>query len=121
ISLTNKITIALVVFGLVPASIIAWFAYDSNNDFRGKQNLLIKQAAISISDRVASTLERDPATAAATIKDASAGSLPTAAKESIRAEIGFILRELVLDNSQVYIFTSDGKVLITRKPYGQFD
>ena len=33
ISLTTKITIALVLFGLVPASIVAWFAYDSNNDF----------------------------------------------------------------------------------------
>ena len=53
ISLTNKITIALVLFGLVPASIVAWFAYNSNDEFRHNQTLLIKQAAISISDRVA--------------------------------------------------------------------
>ena len=83
ISLTNKITFALVVFGLVPASIIAWFAYDSNNDFRRSQTLLIKQAAISISDKVAPVLEHDPAT----LKDAIAGTLPPAAKDRIRAEI----------------------------------
>ena len=51
ISLTNKITIALVLFGLVPASIIAWFAWNSNNDFGNLQTILVKQAATSISDR----------------------------------------------------------------------
>jgi methyl-accepting chemotaxis protein len=121
ISLTNKISFALVVFGLVPASIIAWFAYDSNNDFRGKQNLLIKQAAISISDRVASILEQDPATVTATIKDATDGTLSPPVKVRIQSEIGFILNQLTLDNSQVFIFTSDAKVLITRKPFGEFD
>ena len=60
ISLTNKITFALVLFGLVPASIIAWFAYDSNNDFERIQSTLVKQAAVSISDRVALLLAMDP-------------------------------------------------------------
>ena len=63
ISLTNKITFALVLFGLVPASIVAWFAYNSNDEFRGNQTLLIKQAAISISDQVAAVLQQDPTTA----------------------------------------------------------
>jgi hypothetical protein len=115
ISLTKKITFALVLFGLVPASIIAWFAYDSTNDFRLNQTLLIKQAAISISDKAASVLLRDPGT----LKEAKAGTLSQGAKEEIRGSIGFVLTELALDNSQVFIFTHDGKVLVKRKPYGQ--
>jgi methyl-accepting chemotaxis protein len=117
ISLTNKITFALVVFGLVPASIIAWFAWDSTNDFRLNQTLLIKQAAISISDKAASVLERDPGT----LKEAKTGVLSQAAKQEILTRIGFVLTELALDNSQVFIFTPDGKVLVKRKAYGQSD
>jgi methyl-accepting chemotaxis protein len=117
ISLTNKITIALVLFGLVPASIVAWFAYDSNNDFQRNQTLLIKQAAISISDKVAPVLEQDDKT----LKDAIAGTLSPAAKVRIGASIGSVLGQLGLDNSQAFIFTADGKVLFKRKPYGQSD
>jgi methyl-accepting chemotaxis protein len=119
ISLTNKITFALVLFGLVPASIIAWFAYDSNNDFRKNTTQLIKQAAISISDRVASILEHDPAPA--TIHEAIGGSLQSAVGKEIERHIGAIVRDLGLDNSQVFIFTAEGKILNKRKPYGEFD
>lgn len=121
ISLTNKITFALVVFGLVPASIIAWFAYNSNDEYRRNQTLLIKQAAISISDRVAAVLQQDPTTAPALIKEAIDGTLPNASQDGIRSQINSILNQLFLENSLVYIFTSEGKVLITRKPYGDLD
>ena len=39
ITLSWKITAILVLFGLVPASIVAWFAYNANDDFRKKQNV----------------------------------------------------------------------------------
>ena len=36
---------ALVLFGLVPASIVAWFAYKANDDFKKKQIRDHRQAA----------------------------------------------------------------------------
>ena len=85
------------------------------------QTLLIKQAAISISDRVAAVLQQDPTTAPALIKEAIDGTLPNASQDGIRSQINSILNQLFLENSLVYIFTSEGKVLITRKPYGDLD
>ena len=50
ISLRTKVTVALVAFGLIPAGIIAAFAYNSAQDFMGRQRLMIRQAAVAISD-----------------------------------------------------------------------
>jgi hypothetical protein len=50
ISLRTKVTLALVAFGLIPAGIIAAFAYNSAQDFMGRQKLMIRQAAVAISD-----------------------------------------------------------------------
>ena len=61
ISLINKITTALVLFGLIPASIVAWFAYSANDDFkRQARSFLIKQAAASISDHIAALIYQNP-------------------------------------------------------------
>jgi methyl-accepting chemotaxis protein len=44
-----QITTALVLFGLVPASVVAYFAYQSYDDYRSKQQIIIQQAASAIS------------------------------------------------------------------------
>ena len=50
IPLRTKVTLTLVAFGLIPAGIVAAFAYMSAQDFMGKQGVMINQAAASISD-----------------------------------------------------------------------
>ena len=50
IPLRTKVTLALVAFGLIPAGIVAAFAYKSAEDFMGKQKVMIRQAAVAISD-----------------------------------------------------------------------
>src|SRR4051812_26323882 len=50
ISLRTKVTLALVAFGLIPAGIIAAFAYWSAEDFMVRQQVMIQQAAAAISD-----------------------------------------------------------------------
>ena len=42
LSLRTKVTLALVAFGLIPAGIVAAFAYASTEDFIAKQNLIIR-------------------------------------------------------------------------------
>ena len=39
ITLRWKITAILVLFGLVPAAIVGWFAYYANDDYKNKQKL----------------------------------------------------------------------------------
>jgi methyl-accepting chemotaxis protein len=51
-SLRKQITIALLIFGLVPAGIVAWVAYNAADDFKGRQHTLLRQAAITASDRI---------------------------------------------------------------------
>jgi methyl-accepting chemotaxis protein len=51
-SLRKQITIALLVFGLVPACVVAWVAYNAADDFKQRQNTLLRQAAMTASDRI---------------------------------------------------------------------
>jgi methyl-accepting chemotaxis protein len=117
ISLINKITFALVLFGLVPASIIAWFAWDSNNDFQRIQSTLVRQAAASISDRVALLLAQNPTK----LKEAGDVALPTEIKEHVKVQIGGILDQFGIDDAQVYVLAPDGTILVKRKSDGEFD
>jgi len=116
IPLRYKITIAFVLFGLVPASIVAWFAYDANNDFRRSQTLLIKQAAVSISDRVAPMLGDDKIA-----KDAAGGNLSQELRAKIRPQIEGILNEFGFDAAQVFLLAPDDTLVVRRKPFGVYD
>ncbi len=124
IPLVYKITIALVLFGLIPASIVAWFAYDSNNDFRKIQATLVKQAAASISDRVGPLVFQDQQ------KEKEKEAAPTLtlsepALNAIKREMRQIVEQFGIDDATVYIIVPDPKVgdriLVKRKPGGEFD
>jgi len=52
LTLRRQITAALVLFGLVPAAVVAWFTFQSTEDFKAKQVVLIRQAAAVASLRV---------------------------------------------------------------------
>jgi methyl-accepting chemotaxis protein len=115
ISLTNKITIALVLFGLVPASIVAWFAWNSNNDFGNLQTILVRQAATSISDAVARAMETtDP-------KESNGSSIQVATQEKIKLLMGAVLEQFGIDRAQVLLLTPEDKVIVKRKSDGDFD
>jgi methyl-accepting chemotaxis protein len=115
ISLINKFTIALVLFGLIPASIMAWFAFDSNNDFRKIQAMLVRQAASSISDRVGPLIimgQKEPNTSTALTEEATG---------KIKMQIRLIIESFGIDSAQVFILTPDSKILVKRKEDGDFD
>jgi methyl-accepting chemotaxis protein len=50
LTLRKQITTLLVLFGLVPAAVVAAFAWLSNEDFKEKQKILVRQAAQSINN-----------------------------------------------------------------------
>src|SRR5271167_4930169 len=117
ISLVNKITIALVVFGLVPASIIAWFAYQANYEFRDKQEFLIKQAAIAVSEHVAATLTKSKTAG----EDAVAGTLPGPVRDEIGMQVERTIGQYPFEAAEVYVVNPNNVVLVWRKLTGGSD
>jgi methyl-accepting chemotaxis protein len=115
ISLRKQITIALVLFGLIPASAVAWFAYGANDDFRRSQTLLLQQAAVSIADNAAVLLVRNPKA----VEDAENGSLPDEEKRKIHRLIESVLDQFNIGSSaQVFIANSDDRILDFRPRNG---
>ncbi len=117
ITLRTQMTTALVLFGLVPASIVAYFAYQSNDDFKDKQRLIVRQAAEIISYKIATAIEstqRDPN--AVTVWN------PTAEQKiAFRQEIGLVLRNFQLLNAQIRIVDPTDKILIKRGENGMWE
>ncbi len=117
ITLSWKITAILVVFGLVPASIVAWFAYNSNDDYRKKQTLIVVKTTEAISFRAAAILEKDPKV----VEQALQGSLEEKVRRAIEDVITTELGQSAIQSAQVYIVTAEGRVLVWRKPTQGFD
>jgi methyl-accepting chemotaxis protein len=117
VSLRTKITTTLVLFGFIPAFIVAWFAYQANEDYKGKQTLLVKEVAAFVSERVGPLIGQDQGT----IDKANAGDLEARVKGDVQREINAIARDFTLDAAQVYLINADDKILSWRKPYGMFE
>jgi len=117
ITLRTQVTTALVLFGLVPASIVAYFAYQSNDDFKDKQRLIVRQAAEAISSKIATKIDenqRDPAAVAVWNPDANQ-------KIDIRQVIGRVLLNFQLPDAQIMIVDPNDKILIKRGENGMWE
>jgi len=114
ITLRTQVTTALVLFGLVPAFIVAYFAYQSNDDFKDKQRLIVRQAAEVISYKVANIVDTHPQN-----PEAVAVWNPTAdQKTEIRQVITRLLPNFQLPTSQIMIVDPSDKILIKRGENG---
>ncbi len=105
------------VFGLVPASIVAWFAYNANDDYRKKQKLIVAKTTEAISFRTSVVLQQDPKI----VEQALKGSLPENVRHAIEDMINSELGQSAIQSSQVYIVTAEGRVLVWKKPSQGFD
>ena len=114
ISLRLQITAALVLFGLIPASTVAWFAFRAYDDFKRSQKLLVEQAAVSICDNVASLLKANPEA----MKAAQNVSLPEAERRKIINRINEVLYEFSIGSAHVHIVNSDNRILVRRRDDG---
>jgi methyl-accepting chemotaxis protein len=114
IPLQYQITAALVLFGLIPASAVAWFAYGANDDFKRTQTLLLQQAAVSISENVTVLLEHTPKA----VEDAETGILPDVVRKKVNQAIDRSLEQFSIEKAEVYIANSDDKLLARRRSDG---
>jgi len=108
-----QITIVMVLFGLVPASLIAWFAYRANDDFREKQTLIVLQAAAFISDHFVSVVQPNPDAVKKAVND---GALPPSERKAIESDIDDILtRSGINDSAEIYVINQDNFALVRRR------
>src|SRR5262245_32619499 len=112
-SLRWQITLALVLFGLVPAATVAWFAYQSHNDFKEKQRTLIQNAAASILHRI--MLRQKDSTPPAE------GTLAPATRSQIEQDITRTLTDFGLSDAEVIVTNAGNGVLIRRKSNSEYD
>ncbi|MDR3632485.1 MAG: methyl-accepting chemotaxis protein [Isosphaeraceae bacterium] len=116
LSLRWRLTSALVIFGIVPALIVAWVAYRSTDDAKEKEKLLITQAAHAASDRIYIALAND-----------NKGKTPPewvnspAVKDELARILAFIPSDFALRNAQIVLTDPSEQVLLKRSPKGEQD
>src|SRR5271165_708964 len=124
IPLRTKVTLTLVLFGLIPAGIVACFAYMSAQDFKGKQTVLIRQAAASISDHAKMLVlknnelehkdEKMPAEDPPPFK----WELTDADREDLQRHISYTLRDHNSPNGSVYLVDPMNNLVLQRSNTG---
>ncbi len=125
IPLRTKVTLTLVAFGLIPAGIVAAFAYMSAQDFMDRQTQMISAAANSISDHARllvlknNELEHKGEKTAAespTLK----WQLTDADRDDLKSRINYTLRDHNLTNAAVYIVDPMNNLLLQRGAMGNY-
>jgi methyl-accepting chemotaxis protein len=113
IKLRWKITVILVLVGLLPAGIVGLFAYYANDDYRKKQMLIVSKTAEAICFRAAGILQQKPKLPEEML--AGASTLPPAERDQILGLIATELYKSKISSAQVYIVRSNGTVVVSKK------
>ena len=126
IPLRTKVTLTLVAFGLIPAGIVAAFAYMSAQDFKGRQTVMIRQAAASISDHAKMLVlknnelehkgEKVPAENPPPLK----WELTDADREDLQRHISYTLRDHNSPNASVYLVDPMNNLVLQRSNTGTY-
>ncbi|MGO8903380.1 MAG: methyl-accepting chemotaxis protein [Isosphaeraceae bacterium] len=126
IPLRTKVTLTLVAFGLIPAGIVAAFAYMSAQDFMGRQTQMISAAAASISDHAKmlvlknNELERKGEKASAENAPPLKWELTDADRDDLQRHISYTLRYHNLSNASVYLVDPMNNLVLQRSNTGAY-
>ncbi len=126
IPLRTKVTLTLVAFGLIPAGIVAAFAYMSAQDFMGRQTVMIRQAAASISDHAKmlvlknNELERKVEKVPSENPPPLKWELTDADREDLQRHISNTLRDHNLSNASVYFVDPMNNLVLKRSNTGTY-
>ena len=94
-------------------SIVGWFAYKANDDYRNKQILVVRKTAETICARAAVVLQQKPKVA----EDIMSGNAPLPESEKGRIDnlVNVQLFNARITAAQVWIVRSNGSVVFQRK------
>jgi methyl-accepting chemotaxis protein len=120
ITLRKQITTALMLFGLVPASIVAVFAFLSNDDYKDSKKILIRQAAWAIAEHLGPLL---PASAKGEVGDPEVVlNLEQKERDALDRAIKIILLDQFrLDTAQVYFLDPSDRIVLRVKETGELE
>ena len=126
IPLRTKVTLTLVAFGLIPAGIVAAFAYMSAQDFMGRQTQMISATAASISDHAKmlvlknNELERKGENVSAENSQPLKWELTDADRDDLQRHISYTLRYHNLSNASVYLVDPMNNLVLQRSNTGAY-
>src|SRR5271157_451131 len=126
IPLRTKVTLTLVAFGLIPAGIVAAFAYMSAQDFMGRQTQMISAAAAAISDHVKmlvlknNELERKGEKMSAENAPLLKWELHDGDRDDLQTRISYALRDHNLSNASVYLVDPMNNLVLERTNTGTY-
>ena len=113
LSLRWRLTSALVLFGIVPAAIVAWVAYRSTLEAEFKQAILIKEAAQSASERLVLSLIGEK------------GEFPPkwddSRKQELNVKLGEVARDFTVRGAQILVVDPAKKIVLRHLPGGELD
>src|SRR5271157_3189499 len=124
IPLRTKVTLTLVAFGLIPAGIVAAFAYMSAQDFMGRQRLVIRQAAAAVSDHAKMLVLKNNELEHKGEKVNAENPLPLkweltdADREDLQRHISTTLDAYKLSNAVVYLVDPSNTLILQRTNSG---
>ena len=137
IKLQHQITLALVLFGLLPATTVAYFTYQSTEEFKAKEKVLIRQAAAAVSYRIELLLTRQNHTSTTGAvepskdkdkpeekKDPALGDSwdPRSVKSAELAKVfSNVSLNFELQNAGMQVIDSNGLLVLKREPRGNLD
>ena len=139
LKLQHQITAALMLFGLLPAAIVAFFTYQSTEEFKTKQKLLIRQAAAATSLRIELLMTRQHLSPTAVfsepVKEKEAQK-PKEKKEAasydswdprtieldlLGKEFEHVVANFELDNAVIQVVDSSDLLILKREPRGNLE
>ena len=115
LSLRKQIITALMLFGLLPSSIVAWFAFEAADDFKVKQNDLIRQAAFSASDRIERMLVPSEGLKGRPAWD------PKINKERLTTILNDVSQQFHIERAQIQVVGPNDVILVSRDHTGVLD
>lgn len=117
LSLRQQLTFALVLFGFVPAVVIAAFAYKSTSDTEQKERVLVKEAAQSASDRVLIRLMQD----AKNVGDKNVPEWDGNKKGDLIKVLNDVVMDYQIAGAEIVIVNHEGEVVLRRLRTGAIE
>ncbi len=135
IKLQHQITAALVLFGMLPAGIVAYYTYQSTEEFKAKQNVLIRQTAAAVSNDIELLLRRQQfATASAAPpevqKDKAEEKKPptfgpwdprSLKRGDLASDFRVVTSNFGLEYAGIQVIDSDGTLVLKRQADGDLE
>lgn len=122
LSLKWQIILALVLFGLIPATIVAYFSFDSYDKFKDNQKTLMQQAARNASDRLAAAYYRE-AREEKEPKNTKSGAawLAGSGKGTVSTVLSECARDAAFPRAQAFIADPRNIMIVRRTETGNLD